>query len=176
MNKDLILGVTSRKAMFLTIVFRTIGIKSGRFFNGALFGIPRIFAFLIVRVTELVVNIVLRAFGVNMGLVESSAFGIEHFVMSASERSTIMVQVLMLMLVRVVEGQIRVFVYVFLHGGVVAMVGDVVVSASALTSLSVAINGVGWLSDDVLGKGVFGADVVLIRGHACLLSLLVSVV
>lgn len=164
--------------MFLSIIFRTIGIQSGRFFNGALLGIAMKFALLIVRVTKLMVNIVLRAFGVNMGFVVGSALGVEDFIMSASERSAIVVQVLMLMLVRVVEGQIRVLVYVFLHGLVVAMIRDVMVSASALTSLSATVNWVGGLSDDVLGRDVLGADVVVIRGHGhgYLLSLLVSVV
>lgn len=97
--------------------------------------------------------------------------------MSPRERRAIVMQVLVLMLVRVVEGQIWIGIYVFLHGRVVAMVGNIMMSTSALTSLSMAVDWVGGLVDDVPGRDMFGTEALLIRGgHACLMSLLVSLV
>lgn len=100
--------------------------------------------------------------------------------MSARERRAIVVEVLVLMLVRVVEGQIGIGVYALLHGRVVAMIGNIMMSTSALTSLSMAVDWVGGLVDDVpvrRWRDMFGTDVLWIRGgHSCLMSLLVSLV
>lgn len=89
MDKDLVLGVTPRSTMFVSIVFGIVGAHPKWFRKGTLFGITMEFRLLIVRVAKGMVHIVLGAFGVDMSFVVGSTFRVKHLIMSASERGAI---------------------------------------------------------------------------------------
>lgn len=74
MDKDLVLGVSPRSTMLLSVVFGAIGTHSEGLRKGAFFGITSEFGLLIVRVTKVMGHIVLWAFGIDVGFVVGSAF------------------------------------------------------------------------------------------------------
>jgi hypothetical protein len=91
-------------------------------------------------------------------VVGGGSLGIEHFITLAGQRGPTVVNVLVLVLMRVMQGQIWVLIDAALHGHVVAMLGKVMVGASALATL-------GGSSGRVDRSCLLGVDRVLGSAH-----------
>lgn len=85
--------------------------------------------------------VILRVDFANVGLVKRCALSIKQFIISTSERGAIVMEMVVLMLMRVVKGQVWVLVDICLLRDIMAMLRDVMVCFSVLACLNVDIDG-----------------------------------